>query len=130
MCYRKIWFYTYQYMQLNPIYLADETTHSPQGKGLVNLSLPRTCKIFLSNVWYVPIFQMSLFPLVLIRWGGHQIIMQNGFVKINLVTTNLDEKILRIQGTIISRNKNVVEMKILFPFTLQLWNFQVGHLIF
>jgi len=56
--------------------------------------------------------------------------MQNGFVKINLVTTNLDEKILRIQGTIISRNKNVVEMKILFPFTLQLWNFQVGHLIF
>jgi len=131
MCYRRNSFYTYQDKQPNPIYFADETTHTPQGKGLVNFSLPRFGKILLSNVWYVPNFQMSLFPLVLVRWGGHHIIMQNDFVKIDSVKNNFRVikngyeygKLLRIQGTIIPQKKNVVETKKVIPFLLTIMEF-------
>jgi hypothetical protein len=66
MCYRKYYFWTYQDMELNPIYLADDTTHTPQGKGSVHFSLPGIGKVLLSNVWYVPTFKNNLLSLVLI----------------------------------------------------------------
>jgi hypothetical protein len=96
-------------MELNPIYLEDDTTHTPQGKGSVHFSLPRIGKVLLSNVWYVPTFKNNLFSLVLIRQGGHQIIMEDGLIKINSVKHNFkivmkgyeDGKLLRIQGIVI-----------------------------
>jgi hypothetical protein len=54
-------------MQLNPIYLANNTTHTPQGKGLVYFSRPRIHKILVSNVWNVRTFQKNLLSLVLIN---------------------------------------------------------------
>jgi len=91
-------------MQLNPIYFTDDKSHIPEGKCSFHFSLLRIGKISLSNVWYVPKFQNNLLSLMLIRQGGHQIIMQNSFVKINSVKHNLkimmngyeDEKLLRI----------------------------------
>jgi hypothetical protein len=41
MTYCKEYFWNYQDVQINPIYLVDDTTHIPQGKGLVKLFLPR-----------------------------------------------------------------------------------------
>jgi hypothetical protein len=56
MCYGKDFFWTYQEMELNPIYLANDTTQTPQGKGSVQFFLPRIGKLLLSNIWYAPYF--------------------------------------------------------------------------
>jgi hypothetical protein len=45
MCYRKDYFRTYQDMGLNPIYLVDDKTHTPQGKISVHFSLPGIGKV-------------------------------------------------------------------------------------
>ena len=72
-------------MELNPIFLVDDTTYTPQGKGFVFFSLPGIGKVLLSNVWYVPSFKNNLLSLVLIKQGGHRIIMEYGWININLV---------------------------------------------
>jgi hypothetical protein len=40
MPYRRDYFWNYIDVQLNPIYLADDTTHITQGKGSVKVFLP------------------------------------------------------------------------------------------
>ena len=75
MTYRRDYFWNYKDVQLNPIYLADDTTHIPQGKGSVKVFLPGIGEKWISNVWYVPSFKKSLLSLVIIRQVGHQIVM-------------------------------------------------------
>jgi hypothetical protein len=138
MCYKKDYFWTYQDMELNPIYLADDTSHTPQGKGSVHFFLPGIGKVLLSNVWYVPSFKKNLLSLVLIRQGGHQIIMEDGLIKINSVKNNFktmmngyeDGKLLRIQGTIIPRNQDLATSVDLSSSSLRLWHYRFGHLNF
>ena len=71
MTYRRDYFWNYKDVQLNPIYLADDTTHIPQGKGLVKVFLPGIGEKWISNVWYVPCFKKNLLSLVTIRQAGH-----------------------------------------------------------
>jgi hypothetical protein len=113
MTYRRDYFWNYQYVQLNPIYLADDTTHIPQGKGLVKVSLPGIGEKWISNVWYVPTFKKTLLSLVTIKQVGHQIIMQDGLVNIKSENDNLkktmtgyeDWKLLRMNGKVIQRKE-------------------------
>ena len=49
MPYRRDYFWNYKYIQLNPIYLADDTTHIPQGKGSVKVFLPGIGEKWISN---------------------------------------------------------------------------------
>jgi hypothetical protein len=96
MTYRKDYFWNYQDVQLNPIYLADDTTHIPQGKGSVKVFLPGIGEKWISNVWYVPTFKKKLLSLVTIRQVGHQIIMQDGLVNIKSEKDNLKTIMIRI----------------------------------
>jgi hypothetical protein len=66
MTYCRDYFCNYQYVQLNPIYLVDDTTHIPQGKGSVKVFIPVIGEKWISNVWYVPTFKKKLLSLVTI----------------------------------------------------------------
>jgi hypothetical protein len=107
--YHRDYFWNYKYVQLNPIYLVDDTTHIPQGKGSVKFFLPGIGEKWISNVWYVPSFKKKLLSLVTIKQVGHQIVMQDGLVKIMSVKDNLktimigyeDGKLLRMNGNVI-----------------------------
>jgi len=116
MTYRRDYFGNYKYVQLNPIYLADDTTHIPQGKSLVKVFLPGIGEKWISNVWYVPNFKKKLLSLVTIRQDGHQIVMQYGLMKIKLEKDNLktimttvyeDGKLLIMNGKVIQRKEEV-----------------------
>ena len=115
MPYRRDYFWNYKDVQLKPIYLADDTTHIPQGKGLVKFFLPGIGEKWISNVWYVPSFKKKMLSLVTIRQDGHPIIMQYGLVKIKSKKDNLktimtgyeDGKLLRMDGKVIQRTKEV-----------------------
>jgi len=69
-------------MVLNSIYLAKDTTHSPQGKGLVHFCFPWITKVLLSNVW----FMFQPLKIICCHWSslviGHQIIMEEGLIKL------------------------------------------------
>ena len=67
MTYRRDYFRNYKYVQLNPIYLDDDTTHIPQGKGSVKVFLPGIGEKWISNVSYVPTFKKKMLSLVKIR---------------------------------------------------------------
>jgi hypothetical protein len=124
--------------KLNPIYLADGTTHIPQGKGSVKVFLPEIGEKWISNVWFVPTFKKNLLSLVSIRQPGHQIIMQDGLVKINSEKDNLktvmtgyeDEKLLRMKGKVIPRKHDFVGAINFKISSFRLWHFQFGHLNF
>jgi hypothetical protein len=68
----------------------------------------------ISNVWYVPTFKKNLLSLVSIRQAGHQVILEDGLVKINSIKQSLktvmtgyeDGKLLRMKGTVIPRNSD------------------------
>jgi hypothetical protein len=62
--------------------LADDTKHTPCGKGIVKVSLLGIRGKMISNVLYVPTFKKNLLSLVMIQQEGHQIIMEDGLVKI------------------------------------------------
>jgi hypothetical protein len=111
MTYHKDYFWNYQYVQLNPIYLANDTNHIPQGKGSVKVFLFGIGEKWISNVWYVPTFKKTMVSLVTIRQVGHQIVMQDGLVNIKSEKDNLktimigyeDGKLLRMNGKVIQR---------------------------
>jgi hypothetical protein len=67
MNYHKDYFWNYKDVQLNPICLADDKTHIPQGKGSVKFFLLVIGEKWISNVWYVPSFKKKLLSLVTIR---------------------------------------------------------------
>jgi hypothetical protein len=67
MTYRKYLFWNYKYNHLSSIFLVDDTTHIPQGKGLVKVFLPGIGESIISNVWYVPSFKKTLLSLILIH---------------------------------------------------------------
>jgi hypothetical protein len=81
MTYHRDYFWNYQDVQLITIYLDDDTTHIPQGKGSVKVFLPIIGEKWISNVWYVPTFKKNLLSLVTIQQVGHQIIMSRWFGK-------------------------------------------------
>jgi hypothetical protein len=95
--------------------LADDTTHIPQGKCSMKVFLPRIGEKWISNVWYVPSFKKKMLSLVTIRQASHQIIMQDGSVKIKSKNDNLktimtryeDGKLLRMNGKVIQRKQEV-----------------------
>jgi hypothetical protein len=62
MFYIKDYFWKYHDMELDPIYFADDTTHTPQGKGSVQFFLPGIGKVLIYNVWYVPSFKRIYCP--------------------------------------------------------------------
>ena len=82
---RRDFFWNFQDCQLNSIFLADDTKHTPYGKGVVKVFLPDIGEKLISNVWYVPSFKKNLLSLVTIREAGNQVIMEDGLVKINSV---------------------------------------------
>jgi hypothetical protein len=57
MTYHIDYFWNYQDVQLNPIYLVDDKTHIPQGKGSIKVFLLGIGEKWFSNVWYVPNFK-------------------------------------------------------------------------
>jgi hypothetical protein len=138
MTYRRDYFWNYQYVQLNPIYLVDDTTHIPQGKGSVKVFLPGIGEKWISNVWYVPNFKKYLLYLVTIRQYGNQIIMQDGLVKIKSEKDNLkiimkgyeDGKLLRMNGKVIQRKEEFATTMNSKMSSFRLWNFRFGHLNF
>ena len=84
MC-RRDFFWNFQECHLNSIFLADDTKHTPYGKGAVKVFLLGIGEKMIANVWYVPTFKKNLLSLVMIRKEGHQIIMEDGLVKISSV---------------------------------------------
>jgi hypothetical protein len=66
MTYPRDYFWNYQYVKLNHIYLVDDTTHITQGKGSVKVFLPGISEKWISNIWYVPSFKKKLLSLVTI----------------------------------------------------------------
>jgi hypothetical protein len=77
--------------------LVDDTTHTPYGKGSVKVSLLGIGEKMISNVWYVPTFKNNLLSLVMIQQVGHQIIMEDGLVKINSTKHNLKTVMTRYE---------------------------------
>jgi hypothetical protein len=138
MTYRRDYFWNYQDVQLNPIYLVDDTTHIPQGKGLVKFFLPGIGEKWISNVWYVPTFKKKLLCLVTIRQVGHQIVMQDGLVKINSENNNLktimtgyeDGKLLRMNGKVVQIKEEFAATVNCEMYSFKLWHSQFGHLNF
>ena len=66
-----IFFEIFKIANLIPFFLADDTKHTPYGKGAVKVFLPGTGEKMISNVWYVPSFKKKLLSLVTIRQVGH-----------------------------------------------------------
>jgi hypothetical protein len=138
MPYHREYFWNYKDVQLNPIYLADDTTQIPQGKGSVKVFLPGIGEKWISNVWYVPSFKKKMLSLVTIRQVGHQIVMQDGLVNIKSVKDNLktimrgyeDGKLLRMSGKVIQRKEEVATTMNFEMSSFRLWHFRFGHLNF
>jgi hypothetical protein len=138
MIYRRDYFWNYKYVQLNLIYLADDTTHIPQGKGSMKVFLPGIGEKRISNVWYVPTFKKNLLSLVTIRQARHHIIMQDDLVKIKSEKDNLktimtgyeDGKLLRMNGKSIQRKQDVAAIVNSEMSSFRLWHFRFGHLNF
>jgi hypothetical protein len=138
MCYIKDYFWTYHDTKVNPIYSVDDTSHTPQEKGSVHFILPRIGKVLLSNVWYVPYFKNIFLSLVLIREGGHQIIMEDGLIKINLVKNKLKTMMngyeygifFTIQGIVIPHNEDLTTLVDLSFTSLRSWHYRFFHLNF
>jgi hypothetical protein len=138
MTYHIDYFWNYQYVQLNSIYLADHIAHIPQGKGSIKVFFPRIGENWISNVWYVPTFKKHLLSLVTIRKDGHQIIMQYGLVNIKSKKDNLktimsgydNGKLLRMKGKFIPRKHDFVVTMNSKISSFRLWNFRFDHLNF
>jgi hypothetical protein len=138
MTYRKDYFWNYKDDQLKPIYLADDTTHIPQGRGSVKFFLPGIGEKWVSNVWYVPSFKKKLLSLVTIRQAGHKIVMEDGLVKImsvkdkfkTMMTGYEDGNLLRMNGNVIKRKEEVVATTNSKMSSFILWHFQFCHLNF
>jgi hypothetical protein len=67
MTFRHDFFWNFQECHLNSIFLADNTKHTPYGRGVVKVYLPDIGERLISNVWYVPTFKKNLLSLVTIR---------------------------------------------------------------
>ena len=50
MTYRRDLFWNFQECHLNSIFLADDTKHTPYGKGAIKVLLPDIGENFISNV--------------------------------------------------------------------------------
>jgi hypothetical protein len=83
MTFRRDFFWTFQECKLISIFLVDDTTQTPYGRGPVKVSLLGIGEKMISNVWCVPTFKKNLLSLVTIRQEGHQVVMEDGWVKIN-----------------------------------------------
>jgi hypothetical protein len=138
MTYHRDYFWNYKDVQLKPIYLVDDTTHIPQGRGSVKFFLSRIGEKWVSNVWYVPSFKKKLLSLVTIRQARHKIVMEDGLVKIMSVKDNLktimigyeDGKLLRMDGNVIKRKEEVATTTNSKMSSFRLWHFRFGHLNF
>jgi hypothetical protein len=138
MTFRRDFFWTFQECQLNSIFLVDDTTHTPYGKGSVKVSLPGIGEKMISNVWYVPTFKKNLLSLVMIQQAGHQIIMEDGWVKINSTKQNLktimtgyeDGKLLRMKGKVIPQKQDFVGVVDSTTSPIRLWHVRYRHLNF
>jgi len=135
---RRDFCWNFRYFQLNSIFLADDTKHTPYGKGAVKVFLPGIGEKMISNVWYVPTFKKNLLSLVTIRQAGHQVIMEDGLVNINSVKQSLktiktsfeDRKLLRMKGTIIPRHSDFARAVTIGISPIRLWHVRYGHLNF
>ena len=104
----------------------------------MNFFLPGIGEKLISNVWYVPSFKKTLLSLVTIRQFGHQIVMQDGLVKIMSVKDNLKTimtgyeygKLLRMNGKVIQRKEEVAATVNSEMSSFRLWHFRFGHLNF
>jgi hypothetical protein len=92
----------------------------------------------ISNVWYVPNFKKNLLSLVTNRQARHQVIMEDGLVKINSVKQNMktmmigyeDGKLLRMEGTVIPRHLDFAGTISRCISPIILWHVRYGHLNF
>jgi hypothetical protein len=131
-------FWNFQECHLNFVFLTDNTKHTPYGKGVVKVYLHDIGEIMISNVWYVPTFKKNLLSLVTIRQAGHQVIMEDGLVKINSVKQNMktmmtgyeDGKLLRMKGTVIARHSDFTGVVSTCISPIILWHVRYGHLNF
>jgi transposase InsO family protein len=138
MTFRRDFFWNFQECHLYSISLADHTKHTPYGKGIVKVYFPDIGERMISNVWYVPTFKQNLLSLVTIRQEGHQVIMEDGLVKINLVKKYMktvmigyeDEKLLRMKGTVIPRHLDFAGIVSTCISPIRLWHVRYGHLNF
>jgi hypothetical protein len=138
MTYHRDYFWNYKDVQLNPIYLSNDTTHIPRGKSSMKYFLPGIGEKWISNVWYVPSFKKKKLSLVTIRQVGHQIFMQDSLVKIKSKKDNLktimigyeDGKLLRMNGKVIQRKEEVATTVNFKMSSFRLWHFRFGHLNF
>jgi hypothetical protein len=138
MTFRGDFFWDFQECHLNYVFLADNTKHTPYGRGVVKVYLPDIGERLISKVWYVPTFKKNLLSLVTIRQAGHQVIMEDGLVKINSVKQNMktvmtryeDEKLLRMNGTVIPRHSDFAGSVSTGISPIRLWHVRYGHLNF
>jgi hypothetical protein len=138
MTFRRDFFWNFQECHLNSIFLEDNNKHNPYGKGVVKVYLPDIREQMISNVWYVPTFKKNLLSLVTIQQEGHQVIMEDGLVKINSVKQNMktmmtsyeDGKLLRMKGTVIPRHSDFVGAISTCISPIRLWHVRYGHLNF
>ena len=85
MNFRKYFFWSFNERTLNSFFLVDDTVHTPQGKGCVEVYIPDIGEKLISNIWYVPTFKKNLLSLVTIRQAGHAISMRDGLVTIHSI---------------------------------------------
>ena len=75
--------------------------------------MPGIGERLISNIWYVPTFKKKLLSLVVILQLGHQIVMEDGIIFVNLEKDACkivmigyeDGKLLRMKGIVIPRSK-------------------------
>jgi hypothetical protein len=138
MTFRHDFFRNFQECDLNYVFLTDNTKHTPYGRGVVKIYLPDIGERMISNVWYLPTFKKNFLSLVTIRQAGHQVIMEDGLVKINSVKQNMkivmtiyeDGKLLRMKGTIIPRHSDFAGTLSTGISPIRLWHVRYGHLNF
>ena len=138
MTFRHDFFWDFKECHLNPFFLADRTQHNTYVKGVVKVYLPDIGERLISNVWYVPTFKKNLLSLVTIRQAGHQVIMEDGLVKINSVKQNMkivmtgyeDGKLLRMKWTVIPRHSDFAGSVSTGISPIILWHVRYGHLNF
>jgi len=121
---------------LSSIFLVDDTTHIPRGKGSMKVFLPGIGESIISNVWYVSSFKKTLLSLILIHQSMHQIVIEYGIIKIKSIKDNYkttmtcseDGKLIRMKGIVIPRMQEFIGLVKTGITLIRLWHVHFGNL--
>lgn len=106
---RRDLFWTFQESTSSSISLADNSSHQVLGSRHIKINFSTGVEALIQDVWYVPSLRKNLLSLVKLRKNGLQIIMEDGFCKLNKIEANYqtiatgfeDANLLKLQGKVV-----------------------------